>query len=149
MRAAKNNYSMQVFTHCCNIYQWVRVEKFNKYIFFCNYRCGRKFYKKNNKWHEVLCLGCLAAGQQPVDRCFLFMHCNIYNWLFNACMLNACELIALVYALLWQQCHFLRVFSYLAVFFYLHVSQLIVQPSPSNDRHRRHIRTTNKYSIFN
>ena len=33
--------------------------------------------------NNLLCFGCFPAGKHP-DRCYLFIHCNIYNWLCNS-----------------------------------------------------------------
>ena len=53
---------------------------------------------------SLLCFGCFAAGRH-VYRCFLFTHCNIYNWLDNACTLKL-QLNCQVYAKLRKQCDF-------------------------------------------
>ena len=43
---------------------------------------------------SLLCFGCFAAGQHA-DGWISLTHCNIYNWLANACILKTCERIAM------------------------------------------------------
>ena len=83
--------------------------------------------------NNLLCFGCFPAAQHP-DRCYLFIHCNIYNWL----KLKTCHWIVMSCSLRKKSSLFLVFFvSYCLIS--LHASQPIWQPRVLNGQRNRFI----------
>ena len=79
-------------------------------------------------------------------RCFSFMHYNIHDWLANSSILKTCKTFAMSRIHHGNRVTFFG-FPHFRLYIYLHAPRLIVQPEAWDDRHKRHIRTTNRYSI--
>ena len=96
--------------------------------------------------NSLLCFGCSAA-RQHADGFFSFMHNNIYIMFILKCAYwrLAKELPCLCSTLATASL-FLKFFFRFCHTIYL---RLIVQPGAGDDRHRKHIRTTTRYSIQN
>ena len=95
---------------------------------------------------SLLCFGCFAAGQHA-DGWISLTHCNIYNWLANACILKTCERIAMSVLYFGNGVTFFE-FLRFSLAFYSQVSRLIFQLEAWDDRGRRHTQTTNRSSIY-
>ena len=135
------------------------VDTHSRYVSANRSRCGnsfiqeRKSLKKEPKFAKLLPVPSKKSNgfslmflTRIFTRCFSFMHYNIHHRLVNLPILKTCKRFAMSRIHHGNRVTFFG-FPHFRLYIYLHAPRLIVQPEAWDDRHKRRIRTTNRYSI--